>query len=71
MSDEIVVNLIKDNMNSSACARGFLLDGFPRTIIQAKKVPVREMRVRVWSSADEEPLFEMVCSGAHFFFVVC
>lgn len=34
--DEIVVGIVKDRLAQSDCANGFILDGFPRTIPQAK-----------------------------------
>jgi adenylate kinase len=34
--DEVVIGIIKDRLNESDCSKGFLLDGFPRTIDQAK-----------------------------------
>ena len=38
VTDEIVVGIIKDAIKSPECRRGFILDGFPRTVVQAKKV---------------------------------
>lgn len=34
--DELVVDLVVDRVNQEDCARGYVLDGFPRTIPQAE-----------------------------------
>lgn len=38
VTDEIVIGIIKDAIKSPECRRGFILDGFPRTVVQAEKV---------------------------------
>ena len=35
VSDELIINLVKDRIAQPDCAQGFLFDGFPRTIPQA------------------------------------
>jgi adenylate kinase len=35
VSDDLIINLVKDRITQPDCAKGFLFDGFPRTIPQA------------------------------------
>ncbi|MCA9249251.1 MAG: adenylate kinase [Planctomycetales bacterium] len=36
VSDEIVIGIIKDRIKEADAAKGFILDGFPRTVAQAE-----------------------------------
>ncbi|MNE54051.1 adenylate kinase [compost metagenome] len=36
VSDELIINLVKDRIAQPDCVNGFLFDGFPRTIPQAE-----------------------------------
>ncbi len=36
--DDVVVGIIKDRLAEADCSKGFILDGFPRTIVQAEKL---------------------------------
>ena len=38
MSDDLVVGIIDEAMKKPSCQKGFILDGFPRTVVQAEKV---------------------------------
>ncbi len=45
VSDDIIVSLVKERLKQPDCARGYLFDGFPRTIPQAEAM--REAKVVV------------------------
>lgn len=36
VSDDLIINLVKDRLKQPDCANGYLFDGFPRTIPQAE-----------------------------------
>ena len=36
VSDEIVINILRDRLAEPDCAKGVILDGFPRTTVQAE-----------------------------------
>ena len=45
--DEVVVGIIKDHLSTEACANGFILDGFPRTIPQAEALEKMGVKIDV------------------------
>lgn len=45
VSDEIIINLVKERIKEADCANGFLFDGFPRTIPQAQAMKDAGIRI--------------------------
>ncbi|HPN61326.1 MAG TPA: adenylate kinase, partial [Bacilli bacterium] len=45
--DQVTINIVKERLQEPDCQAGFLLDGFPRTIAQAKALDVilKEMNI--------------------------
>jgi len=47
--DDVVVGIVRDRLKASDCQRGFILDGFPRTVPQAEALDatLREMGKKI------------------------
>ncbi|GGO82405.1 adenylate kinase [Marinobacterium nitratireducens] len=68
VSDEIIIGLVKERIAQDDCAKGFLFDGFPRTIPQAdalKEAGVKIDAVVEIDVADEEIIKRMSGRRVH------
>lgn len=45
VSDDLIINLVKDRIAQADCANGFLFDGFPRTIPQADAMKAAGVKI--------------------------
>src|SRR5499426_4386126 len=45
VSDDIIIGLVKDRLQAPDCARGYLFDGFPRTIPQAEALKTADVPI--------------------------
>lgn len=67
VTDEIVIGIIRDRIRENDCGAGFILDGFPRTIEQAKALDAMMLetgeRVNLILAFDvpEDVLEERIC----------
>lgn len=47
VSDDIIIGLVKERIQQSDCTRGFLFDGFPRTLPQAEAVRQQQIPIDI------------------------
>ncbi|MBP2682573.1 MAG: adk [Deltaproteobacteria bacterium] len=65
--DEVVIGIVKERLAAADCAKGFILDGFPRTIPQAQaldrvtKELGKEIRFVLSLEVDQNDLMERLC----------
>jgi len=65
--DEVVIGIVRDRLNASDCAQGFILDGFPRTIPQAEALDTvlgelgKKITTVLSLEVDEADLMERLC----------
>ena len=45
VTDEIIIDLVKDRLRRDDCKNGYLFDGFPRTIPQARALTAQDIRI--------------------------
>ena len=45
VSDDIIIELVKERITADDCANGFLFDGFPRTIVQAEALEAANVEI--------------------------
>ena len=66
VSDEIILGMIAERMDSPDCAKGVILDGFPRTVAQAESLDAmleeRGLALKhvIEISVDEDALFARI-----------
>jgi adenylate kinase len=68
VSDDIIVALVKERLRAPDCARGYLFDGFPRTIAQAdamKQAPVAIEHVLEIDVPEDEIVLRMSGRRVH------
>ena len=64
VSDNIMIGIIKETLEQSRCKNGFILDGFPRTVVQAHAIDklFEEMKIQsyyvITLMADENKLVD-------------
>ncbi len=68
VSDDIIIGLVKERITQDDCKNGYLLDGFPRTVVQADAVKDAGIKIDAVVEidvADEEIVSRMSGRRAH------
>ena len=68
VSDDVIIELIKNRITKSDCENGYILDGFPRTLVQAEKYDEllnelnKELGVVIYINIDKDVAMKRACS---------
>ncbi len=68
VSDEVIIKLISNRITKSDCENGYILDGFPRTLNQAKEYDEllsklgKDLGVVIYINIDKEMAMKRACS---------
>lgn len=63
VSDEIVIGIVEEKLQSNACSKGCILDGFPRNIHQAKELDrFGKEVVAIYINVPEEEVIKRLCA---------
>ncbi|CAI0446371.1 unnamed protein product [Linum tenue] len=64
VSDDLVVGIIDEAIKKPSCQKGFILDGFPRTVVQAQKLEKQGVKVdKVLNFAIDDAILEERITG--------
>ncbi len=60
VSDDLIIAIVEDRIKADDCKNGFILDGFPRTVVQAKKLDelIGSIDKAVYINASDDILLE-------------
>lgn len=62
VSDEMIIAIVKERIKADDCRNGFILDGFPRTVIQAEKLDelIGNINKAIYINAPDEVMLERI-----------
>ena len=68
VSDDVIIELISNRITKPDCENGYILDGFPRTLVQAEKYDEllkelgKDLGVVIYINIDKEMAMKRACS---------
>lgn len=67
VSDDVIIELISKKIEDDSCKNGYILDGFPRTLVQAEKYDEllaktgRDLGIVIYINIDKEVAMKRAC----------